>query len=187
MILDWGLPGISGVEALRALREKGVETPAIVLTALGDQLYEEAALIAGAVDFVEKSRSFSILLRRIELALHRGSSGEGAAPANDQIGSLLLQPEISRLTWNGLSVDLTLTEYRIVEFMARRAGRDVRYRDIYDVVKGEGFVAGIGQEGYRANVRAFIKRLRQKFRDVDADFEAIENYPGFGYRWREGA
>ena len=46
--------------------------------------------------------------------------------------------------------------------------------------------AGEGPEGYRANVRTFIKRIRQKFRNIDPQFEQIENYPGFGYRWREG-
>ena len=48
---------------------------------------------------------------------------------------------------------------------------------------GVGFAAGEGEIGFRANVRAFIKRIRQKFRDVDSGFTHIENYPGFGYRW----
>jgi two-component system response regulator ChvI len=61
----------------------------------------------------------------------------------------------------------------------------VRYRDIYDLVRGEGFTAGVGPEGYRANVRTFIKRIRQKFREIDERFDSIENYPGFGYRWRK--
>ena len=45
--------------------------------------------------------------------------------------------------------------------------------------------AGAGEIGYRTNVRAFIKRIRQKFRDADAEFSHIENYPGFGYRWSD--
>ena len=48
-------------------------------------------------------------------------------------------------------------------------------------------MAGYGPEGYRANVRSFIKRIRKKFRELDAEFDQIENYPGFGYRWREEA
>ena len=79
---------------------------------------------------------------------------------------------------------LTLTEFEIVRLIAERPGRDVRYREIYDVVRGSGFVAGAGEDGYRANVRAFIKRIRQKFREVDDGFDRIENYAGFGYRWR---
>ena len=67
--------------------------------------------------------------------------------------------------------------------LASRAGTDIRYREIYDLVHGEGFVAGAGDDGYRSNVRTFIKRIRQKFRDVDGSFEAIATYTGFGYRW----
>ena len=46
--------------------------------------------------------------------------------------------------------------------------------------------AGDGEIGFRTNVRAFIKRIRQKFRDVDPLFAQIKNYPGFGYRWQDG-
>src|SRR3546814_13840039 len=60
----------------------------------------------------------------------------------------------------------------------------MRYRDIYDLVHGDGFQAGAAGEGYRANVRGFIKRIRRKFEEMDPAFSAIENYPGFGYRLR---
>lgn len=187
ILLDWRMPGMNGIEVLRRLREAGETIPVIFLTALSDQMYEEAALIGGAVDFVEKSRSFAILLRRIELIM-RGPKAPSAepAPALDgpvRVGPLELRPEAGRAAWNGVEVPLTLTEFRIVHLLAERAGRDVRYREIYDVVRGSGFVAGSGEEGYRANVRAFIKRIRQKFREVDDRFDHIENYAGFGYRW----
>ena len=81
---------------------------------------------------------------------------------------------------------MTLTEFRIVALLAVDAGRDVTYREIYDLAHGKGFVAGSGMEGYRVNVRTFIKRIRQKFKDVDQHFDSVENYPGFGYRWRGG-
>ena len=71
----------------------------------------------------------------------------------------------------------------IVRFLAIQSGGDVTYRQIYDIVRGKDFVAGYGADGYRANVRSFIKRIRKKFRDVDSEFEQIENYPGYGYRW----
>ena len=54
-----------------------------------------------------------------------------------------------------------------------------------NVIHGAGFAAGEGAEGYRSNVRAFIKRIREKFTTIDPDFDAIQNYPGFGYRWRQ--
>ena len=80
-------------------------------------------------------------------------------------------------------MDLTLTEFRIVTLLAEKAGRDVGYREIYDLVHGKDFVAGQGSEGYRANVRTFIKRIRKKFRGTDPYFDHIQNYAGFGYRW----
>jgi len=189
ILLDWRMPGMNGIEVLRRLRDGGEPIPVIFLTALSDQMYEEAALIGGAVDFVEKSRSFSILERRIDLIL-RGpkaqalAGGAGKAETPIRAGALELRPDAGRAAWRGVEVPLTLTEFQIVRLLAERPGRDVRYREIYDVVRGSGFVAGAGEDGYRANVRAFIKRIRQKFREVDDDFDRIENYAGFGYRWR---
>ncbi len=193
VLLDWKMPGMNGIELLRRMRQAGLEAPVIFLTVLNDQIYEEAALQGGAVDFVEKSRSFAILLRRMNLILAGRKGGDaaqageaGPRPAVFRRGALELRRETSRVFWNGSEVPLSVTEFKMVDLLATRAGRDVRYRDLYDLVHGSGFVAGYGSEGYRSNVRAFVKRIRQKFRDADAAFDEIENYSGFGYRWREG-
>lgn len=195
VLLDWKMPEMNGIEVLRRLRQVNQDVPVIFLTVLSDQIYEEAALLSGAVDFVEKSRSFTILLKRMGLILGGIKAGQNAAapaaPTADggavlSVGNLELNLESNRAFWRSGQVELTLTEFEIVRFLASRAGQDIRYREIYDLVHGKGFVAGEGPEGYRANVRTFIKRVRQKFRNIDAEFEQIENYPGFGYRWREG-
>lgn len=187
ILLDWKMPGMDGLEVLRRLRQADIGVPVIFLTTLSDQIYEEAALEKGAVDFIEKSRSFSIILRRMRIIAEGykpapGPPDESAGTVID--GDLELDMVSSRALWRDQSVPLTLREFKIVALLAKRAGQDVTYRDIYDVVHGEGFVAGYGVDGYRANVRTFIKRVRQKFREVDNGFEQIENYPGFGYRWR---
>jgi hypothetical protein len=67
-------------------------------------------------------------------------------------------------------VDLSLTEFRIVALLAAKAGNDVGYREIYDLVHGKDFVAGVGKEGYRAIVRTLIRRIRKSFREVDPGF-----------------
>jgi len=67
-----------------------------------------------------------------------------------------------------------------------KPGEDVSYRELYDLVHGKDFLAGSGTDGYRANVRTFIKRIRKKLREVDTEFEHIHNYAGFGYRWLAG-
>lgn len=100
-----------------------------------------------------------------------------------QIGDLMLDGSSARIEWRGNRVDLTLSEFRVVQLLVDRSGQDASYRDIYDTVKGVGFIAGTGTDGYRANVRAMVKRIRQKFKEADKNFSAIHNYPGFGYRW----
>lgn len=194
ILLDWKMGALSGLDTLREMRRMGIEVPVIFLTSLTEQIYEEAALATGALDFVDKSRSFSILLHRVRTVL-AGRRNPTAAAAGDgveageaepaaQIGALTLDPQVGRAYWQDELVPLTLTEFQIVQALAAAAGRDMRYRDIYDLVHGDGFQAGASGEGYRANVRGFIKRIRRKFEDMDPGFSEIENYPGFGYRWR---
>ena len=186
VLLDWKMPGMTGIEVLQRLRTRKIEIPVIFLTVLSDQIYEEAGLLNGAVDFVEKSRSFSILLKRIELTLGGQRQNEAVEqPALVRHGDLILRHDSHRAIWKGEGVDLTLTEFDILAHLVGNAGRDVSYRELYDIVHGEGFLAGEGEAGYRTNVRAFIKRIRQKFHEVDGDFALIRNYPGFGYRWRD--
>jgi two-component system response regulator ChvI len=186
LLLDWRMPGMDGLEVLRQLRRRGLQTPVIFLTVLSDDIYEEAALEGGAVDFIDKSKRLSILLKRVNLiAEGRRTSleGGGVNPEAIELGHLNLRTDTSRAYWKGQELELTLTEFNIVVLMATRAGQDVPYRDIYDLVHGKDFIAGYGAEGYRANVRTFIKRIRKKFRDLDPDFDGIGNYAGFGYRW----
>jgi two-component system, OmpR family, response regulator ChvI len=192
ILLDWKMPGMTGIEVLRELRRQKIDVPVVFLTVLSDQIYEEAGLLGGAVDFIEKSRSFSILSRRVELIINgfKGrEASKGQAEAHQPLvvkqGNIHLRCDVNRAYWKDSRIDLTLTEFRIVEYLVRRAGQDIRYRELYDIVHGAGFAAGEGEIGFRANVRAFVKRIRQKFRDVDPSFEQIDNYPGFGYRWSD--
>src|SRR5215475_3917958 len=105
------MPGMSGIEVLQRLRARKIDIPVIFLTALSDQIYEEAGLLNGAVDFVEKTRSFAILLKRIELIL----GGQRAKDAAEQQtvsrhGELSLRYDSRRAAWKGDNVELTLTE-----------------------------------------------------------------------------
>ena len=188
VLLDWKMPGMTGIDVLQHLRRENIDIPVIFLTVLSDQVYEEAGLLGGAVDFIEKSRNFSILLRRIELILggRKGPEPDAKRGGLVETGKLTLDHDSHRASWAGTQLGLTLTEFKIVVLLAENTGRDISYREIYDIVHGEGFMAGDGEIGYRTNVRAFIKRIRQKFRDADSDFTAVQNYPGFGYRWHNG-
>src|SRR5215469_2243160 len=173
VLLDWRMPDLTGLEVLRRMRRSGITIPVIFLTVLSDDIYEEAALAGGAVDFIDKSRRLPILVRRLQLIADgvRPASGPMLEPAAAapplRLDRLELRFDTSRAFWGGRSIDLTLTEFRILALLAERVGQDVGYREIYDLVHGKDFVAGHGAEGYRANVRTFIKRIRKKFRDRD--------------------
>jgi two-component system, OmpR family, response regulator ChvI len=93
----------------------------------------------------------------------------------------------ARAFWNGVDLGLTIGEYKFVELLASRPGHFFTYRAIYDRLRHEGFVAGDGPNGYWANVRSAIKRIRGKFRAFDPAFQEIQNYTGFGYGWRRPA
>ena len=142
------------------------------------------------MDFVEKSRGFTILLKRIELIFAGSNTGSDHATSteaepNRNFGDLEINSASNQVQWQGRRVPLSLSEFAIVFHLAARSGTDLRYRELYDLVRGEDFVAGAGSDGYRVNVRTFIRRIRRKFREVDEEFDQIENFPGFGYRWRD--
>ena len=140
----------------------------------------------GAVDFIAKSRDRQVLVRRlrivVELARPRTKTD---LPFQERLACDKLLLENSRAYSNQIDVDLTLGEYNIVHLLASRAGSFVTYRSVYDRLRYEGFIAGTGEDGFRANVRSAIKRIRNKFRACDPTFDEIENYTGFGYCWRK--
>jgi two-component system response regulator ChvI len=187
VLLDWCMPGMNGLEVLRRLRRAGNSTPVIFFTVLSEDIYQEAALENGAVDFIDKSRRLSILMKRLRLIAEGArptARAYGAQPRDVlHLGRLELRFDTNRAIWAGTPIDLTLTEFKILALLVQRTGEDVSYREIYDVVHSKGFAAGHGDEGYRANVRTFIKRIRLKFHDIDPEFEHIHNCVGFGYRW----
>ena len=82
-----------------------------------------------------------------------------------------------------VEVDLTVSELKLVVLIASNVDRYVPYRELYDGIHYEGFMAGSGEHGYRANVRSSIKRIRNKFRQCDPTFNEIRNCTGFGYCW----
>lgn len=185
IVLDWKLPTGLGIDLLPKLHDRGIRLPVVFLTGMPATAYESAALDRGALDFVDKARGVPILAKRIRLILDsRQRARETPAKAALSCGKLTLRPDVSRAFWDNRDVNLTVTEFNIVHLMASHAGEHVTYRSIYDCVHHAGFVAGNGDEGYRTNVRSSIKRIRNKFRTLDAEFSEIENFPAFGYRWR---
>src|ERR1700682_3930365 len=184
IILDWGLPKTLGIDLLPQLRRHGLNLPVVFLTGRALTAHESLAFDRGAIDFIDKARGVEGVVRRLKRVVDTARSA--AQPKSEKLlvcGKLVLKPSISRATWGDVDVGLTVGEYNIVHLLASNVGRYVTYRAIYDCLHYVGFIAGSGDDGYRANVRSAIKRIRNKFRELDPTFAEIENYTAFGYCW----
>jgi two-component system, OmpR family, response regulator ChvI len=189
----------SSIDLLSKLHRLGLNVPVVLLTDQASSAHECLALDEGASDVMCKTRGSEVLARRLQAVAktfgrtdqpraggRMAEPGQVVAQTQTMIcGKLLLRPDVSRAYWKDSDLGLTLGEYNIVCLLASNAGRYVTYRAIYDRLHYEGFIAGDGADGYRANVRSAIKRIRNKFRSFDPTFDEIENYSGFGYCWKK--
>jgi len=184
IVLDRGMPDISGIDLLPKLRRQGIALPVIFLTGRSSPENEALAFDRGALDFVAKTRGVSILASRIRSILNSVKpNNDGGGGATFRCGLLLLKCGISRAYWQGSDLQPTYMEFRIVHMLASNVGSYVTYRAIYDRMHYTGFIAGRGIAGYRINVRSAIKRIGNKFRKVDSSFEEIDNFQSLGYGW----
>jgi two-component system response regulator MprA len=177
MVLDVMMPGIDGVEVARRLRAAGNQTPIIMLTARDAVNDIVRGLDAGADDYLTKPFFFKVLLARL-----RAISRRSAQPPVSvlEVHDLRLDPASREVTRAGRKVNLTATEFRVLEFLMRRAGRAASRSAIIEAVWGF-------EEDVELNtVDAFIKLLRDKI-DSGHDRKLIHTLRGYGYILREEA
>jgi two-component system, OmpR family, response regulator ChvI len=190
-VLDIKMPRMDGIELLRRVREKSA-MPVIFLTSKDDEIDEALGLAMGADDYIGKPFSQRLLVERIRAVLRRAAHRaekvvpveEGGEPAVERPvlvrGRLSMDPAKHEVTWDGKDVQLTVTEFLILESLAQRPGF-VKSRDqLMDAAYSEDIYVD------DRTVDSHIKRLRKKFRAVDDGFTAIETLYGVGYRFSEG-
>jgi two-component system response regulator ChvI len=182
IILEWSFGRSSAVDLLPRLREAGVAVPVVFVTGRPLMANEDRAFALGALDFIDKSRGMGILVRRLRRAV-RNSAPERRCDATLEHGHLTLMPNASRAFWKGEDIDLTVSEFKVVQLIVESRGQAVSYREIYDRMHFCGFIAGYGEDGYRVNVRSMIRRIRVKFLSFDPTFDAIRNAAALGYAW----
>jgi two-component system phosphate regulon response regulator PhoB len=136
VVLDWMLPGISGIELCRRLRARPEtrQLPIIMLTARGEESEKLRGLSTGADDYMVKPFSVPELLARVRALLRRASPESIAAVL--AIGDVELDREKKRVTRGGQPVDLGPTEYRLLEFLMQRPGRVFSRQQLLDGVWG---------------------------------------------------
>jgi DNA-binding response OmpR family regulator len=175
IVLDILLPGLNGYRVCQGLREAGVWTPILMLTAKDGEWDEAEALDTGADDFLSKPFSFVVLLARLRALVRRGAPPR---PALLEFASLRLDPATRRVEREGKAIRLTAREFALLEYLMRRDGTVASKPEILD------HVWGIDFGGDPNIVEVYIGYLRRK---VDSPFASplIRTVRGAGYRLSE--
>jgi two-component system KDP operon response regulator KdpE len=176
VVLDLGLPGISGLEVIEGLRGwTGV--PIIVLSVREREADKVAALDAGADDYVTKPFGINELLARLRAAVRRATPTDEQAPVV-QTPDFRVDLAAKQVTRDGREVRLTPTEWQLVELLVRNPGRLVSQRRLLQEVWGPKY-------GEETNyLRVFIAQIRRKLEPDPAHPRYFITEPGMGYRFQ---
>ena len=173
-IVDVMLPGRSGVELVRDLRDSGRELPILMLTARERTEDKIEGLDAGADDYLTKPFDFTELTARLRALLRR--SGGTATPIL-RAGDVELDPATREVTWKGEPVALTPKEYALLEYLLRNLNRPLSRATLMEHVWGIRFDPGTNV------VDVFINSLRNK---LDPERDLIQTVRGVGYTVKSG-
>jgi len=177
LLLDWMLPGLSGIEICRAVRKQNQQVPIIFLTAKDTVDDAVFALETGANDFIRKPFSFEEMLARIRVLL-RSKTGEQTI---FRYKNLEMNLETHRVIKNGTEVDLTQKEFALLEYLLRNKGKVCRRTRIIEKVWDINF------DHSTAVIDVYINFLRKKLEDPDAKESFITTIRGIGYRINDDA
>ena len=182
-VFDIKMPGMDGFELLTRLRRDSL-MPVIFLTSKDEEIDEVLGLKMGADDYIRKPFSQRLLIERIRAVLRRAEladkpAGAGEAAKVIERGALRLDPSRHLCTWDDQAVQLTVTEFLILQALAHRPGH-VKTRDqLMDAAYSDNVYVD------DRTIDSHIKRLRRKFKAADPEFKAIETLYGLGYRYQE--
>jgi DNA-binding response OmpR family regulator len=179
IVLDVMLPGLSGLEVCRILRDvDGSDVPIIMLTALGDTDDRIAGLQTGADDYIGKPFSVKELALRVGSVLRRSRSGSSTDTSDGPLadGDLLVDPVARTATKGGEPLRLTTRELDLLVFLLRHPGVVHSRADLLSQVWGWDF-------GDHSTVTVHVKRLRRKIEPAPAEPRRIVTVYGLGYRY----
>ncbi|MDR3584952.1 MAG: response regulator transcription factor [Desulfosporosinus sp.] len=180
VLLDWMLPGMSGLEMCKHLRETST-IPIIMLTAKSEEIDRVLGLEFGADDYIVKPFSLRELAARIKTVLRRSS---GVAQENNS--SILIRGELNiditshKVSKRGLELSLTPTEFNILHLLATRPGTVYSRLQLLRQAMGEEYLY------YERSIDTHVSNLRKKVEDNPSDPKYVETVFGVGYRFGEG-
>jgi len=179
VVLDLGLPGVDGLDVTRQVRAE-TSLPIVMLTARDDELDKLLGLELGADDYITKPFSPRELVARVRAVLRRS---EAATTPTDRVTAGDIELEVGKLraTVAGRAIELTPTEFSILETLARQPGRILTRSQLLDAVHGVAF------ESYERAIDAHVKNLRRKLEPDPRRPRYLLTVYGMGYRLAEPA
>ena len=176
VLLDLMLPGLSGTEVCRALRQRS-NVPVIMLTAKDSEIDKVVGLEIGADDYVTKPYSSRELLARIRAVLRRGQEPEDLLPSTLEAGPVRMDVERHVVSVAGRPTQLPLKEFELLEMLLRNAGRVLTRMQLIDRVWGSDYV------GDTKTLDVHVKRLRAKIEPDPGNPQHIVTVRGLGYKF----
>ncbi|VTS04252.1 response regulator [Tuwongella immobilis] len=180
VLLDLMLPGMSGLDVCRELRagERTRDMPIVMITARAEETDQVVGFHMGADDYVTKPFSTKILLQRVKALLRRI---DGNSDGNEHIEHLGVRIDRvrHRAMIEGAVLDLTPTEFRLLEVLLRQPGRAFSRHQLMDAAIGEGSIV------LERTIDVHVKTLRKKLQSAGGPSDLIETVRGVGYRFRE--
>lgn len=173
VVLDWRLPDEPGVILLERMRERGLETPVLMLTARGEARDKVEGLRRGADDYLTKPFLVEELLARLEALLRRSQPKRVI-----RRGALVLDLDRLEVQLEGRPIPVTRREFELLAFLARRPGRVYTREELLEAVWGEYL-------GTPRTVDQHILQLREKLGEDPKAPRFLETVRGVGYRFRE--
>lgn len=174
--IELGRERHAGVAVINAINKTGRGTPVLVVSAMPATIYRSIMKALDAWDYLQKTTFEEADFIETFLEILRAAR-DRQAPAAPATSELALDPlRQSTPLWRGQRVNLPLTAQRILDTLYQRRGEVVSYDELFTVVKS-------GRN--RDNIRKHISTIREAFRELDPDFEHIENVPMRGFRWTE--
>lgn len=173
IILDINMPGKNGIEVCRGIRQQGVTTPILMLTAFSEVDDKLLGFDAGADDYLTKPFFFKELLARIRALLKRGPR-QGEAREVLSVQDMMIDLSAKKVTRKSMAVKLTAREFDILTALAEARGDVVSKKDLIRKIWGTSVQVNTN------TIEVFINSLRNKI-DKGHDVKVIHTRPGFGY------
>ena len=176
VLLDLMLPGLSGTEVCRELRQRG-QVPVIMLTAKDSEIDKVVGLELGADDYVTKPYSYRELLARMRAVLRRGGAGEDAAEQTTlTVGRVTMDVDRHELKVGGQDVAIPLREFELLEMFLRNPDRVLTRAQLIDRVWGPNYV------GDTKTLDVHVKRVRAKIEEKPSKPTLLQTVRGLGYK-----